>query len=217
MKKQITSFTAMAFAFVMLFSACAIEKRHYRRGFHITTSQKVSKHTVKAEPAKQTKADTSILTSTVVDSTFYSENTSASLLTKAIVIEKPVAIETHTKKAADSRAVAPVKEKGSKKTTYKDPYDKKAYKASPKGFLANLGDEKIIAILLCILLGWIGVHRFYLGFPISGIIYILLFLAWVLLWGFLGPIGWVCGVLLFVFIIIDLIFLIFDKPLFFSS
>ncbi len=29
------------------------------------------------------------------------------------------------------------------------------------------------AIILCLLLGWIGIHRFYLGRQISGLIYLL--------------------------------------------
>lgn len=39
--------------------------------------------------------------------------------------------------------------------------------------LANKGTKKkSIAILLCLFLGWLGAHRFYLGKKISGIVYL---------------------------------------------
>jgi uncharacterized membrane protein YkgB len=46
----------------------------------------------------------------------------------------------------------------------------------------------------------------------------MLFLASVVLGGFvLGYLGYIAGLLLFVWILVDLIFLILDKPLFFPS
>jgi hypothetical protein len=34
------------------------------------------------------------------------------------------------------------------------------------------GKSQIVALILCILLGWIGVHRFYLGYTGTGILYL---------------------------------------------
>jgi TM2 domain-containing membrane protein YozV len=35
--------------------------------------------------------------------------------------------------------------------------------------------DKIVAIILCWLLGWIGIHKFYLGQSSAGILYVLFF------------------------------------------
>ena len=48
--------------------------------------------------------------------------------------------------------------------------------------------SQLIALLLCILLGWIGIHRFYLGHPIMGVIY--------LLTGGLCGVGWLIDIIL---------------------
>ena len=36
-----------------------------------------------------------------------------------------------------------------------------------------MDDEQLIAILLCVLLGGLGIHRFYLGYTMEGVIQLL--------------------------------------------
>ena len=55
-------------------------------------------------------------------------------------------------------------------------------------------DTKLMDILICWLLGWLGVHRFMKGYTMSGIL-------------------WLCTAGLFgIGVIIDLIWIITDKP-----
>ncbi len=219
MKRGITYVTALSLAMVVLFNACSVQKRHYRPGFHFEATQKKTPKTEAKENAAPveettTAVETAIVTPAVVTAP---ENTSASAST-ATTEQRPAINSNKTKNSNANATVAKhVKEKGSKKIGFSHE-DKKGYKSGPKGALGILGDDKLIAILLCIFLGWLGIHRFYLGYTISGIIMIALFVASVVLGGFvLGWIGYLCGVLLFVWIVIDLIFLILDKPLFFPS
>ena len=43
--------------------------------------------------------------------------------------------------------------------------------------------SKLTAILLCLFLGSLGIHRFYLGYTLIGVIQLLTF-GWVLIWTF---------------------------------
>lgn len=61
--------------------------------------------------------------------------------------------------------------------------------------------NKIIAFILCLLFGFLGIHRFYLGKYITGTLQLLLGLIFI--W---GNYMWIC----FVFVILDLIRIISD-------
>lgn len=52
------------------------------------------------------------------------------------------------------------------------------------------GKSQIVAFLLCLFLGLIGVHRFYLGYPLVGVLYIFTF-------GLFG-IGWLIDLILLI-------------------
>ncbi len=54
----------------------------------------------------------------------------------------------------------------------------------------NTGKLQIVAFILCLLLGWLGIHRFYLGYTFMGIIYIFTF-------GLFG-IGWLIDLILLI-------------------
>jgi len=218
MKRGFTYVTALSLAMIVLFNACSVQKRHYRPGFHFEAAQKKTPKTEVKETAAPIEETTApVETATIPETVSVTENATASTTTEATVAQRPVVKINKNKHSNANTAVAtPVKEKGSKKIGFNS-QDKKGYKAGPKGILGILGDDKLIAILLCIFLGWLGIHRFYLGYPISALIMILLFILSSVGWFFIGPLGYIAGLLLFVWIIIDLIFLITDRALFFQS
>ena len=55
---------------------------------------------------------------------------------------------------------------------------------------SNEGQSQLIALLLCIFLGGIGIHRFYLGYHVMGVIY--------LLTGGLCGVGWLIDIFLII-------------------
>ena len=64
--------------------------------------------------------------------------------------------------------------------------------ASPPG--AVVPKQKLVAALLGIFLGWIGIHRFYLGYTTIGIIQLCLGLAGMLTCGITTIAAWIWGI-----------------------
>lgn len=215
MKKAITHpYTLLVLAMLVL-ASCSVQKRHYRPGFHIEANKKAP--VVQPKETKNEVIDVVPVTLTKeAKAPAIEENTIASASTEVTPVEKTQPKEEAKTGHKAVKNLIPLKAPGSKDFKYEAKKStKKGYSASPKGIT---GDDKIIAILLCVFLGFIGVHRFYLGYIVSGIVYIALFLAAVVFFGWiLGAIGWACGIILFALVIIDLIFLILDRPLIFQS
>lgn len=210
MKRSITHISLIAMAIIVFLSACSLERRHYRPGFHFKSEAKVPKpevikHDVAPEP------EMAVVETEVAPEDISVETTPVTSTPDVIAV--PEAKTTSVNKVAKATA-KPVTKPGDKNIALSI-LNKKALKGqSPSGMMA----DKIVSIILCIFLGWLGIHRFYLGYPVSAIIMIVLFVASVVLGGFvLGYLGYVAGLLLFVWILVDLIFLILDKPLFFPS
>jgi TM2 domain-containing membrane protein YozV len=210
MKTGTTYITAFALAFMVLFNACSVEKRHYRPGFHVGGNGKAKTEAKKSEAPKHESVKIEKQATAVVPTTASAANNTPTAViatpaqTKAA--ERVVTTPTTTK--------AETKLPGSKHVVVNSVLKNAMKGASPEATMA----DKIISILLCIFLGWIGIHRFYLGYPISAIIMILLFVLSGL-GGFLtiNFLAYIAGLVLFVWVIVDLIFLILDKPLFFPS
>lgn len=209
MKRIYTNMSVMALAIIVFLSACSVERRHYRPGLHFKSEVKAPKPEVKKyETPTEVAADVTPVEIVPVEVTAEVETpvTNVPQATTASTDKKETTTNNKVKAAAK-----PVTKPGDKNIATSI-ISKKALKGqSPKGMMA----DKILAIILCIFLGWLGIHRFYLGFPISAIFMILLFLLSTI--GgllILGLIGYIAGVLLFVWIIYDLICIILDRPLF---
>ena len=72
----------------------------------------------------------------------------------------------------------------------------KQMKRKAKGKKLRAGDNQLVALLLAILIGGLGIHRFYLGYTWMGILYIALLLTSFLI---------VPGIALLVLVLIDII------------
>lgn len=218
MKTYILTLFAGLLFMSLIFSSCSVQKRHYRPGFHIEANKHAPVKNVNKDFAKVDDVAPVAARKVISDNTTEETVVAADEVASADLDALPVLEPKQTAKKYSNAVsrVEPVKEKGSKKFQLKKKANAgNAYKASPS---AILGSDKLIAILLCIFLGFLGIHRFYLGYPLSAIVYIALFVAAVVFGGWiLGPIGWVCGVILFVLVVLDLIFLILDMPLIFQA
>lgn len=209
MKRIYTNMSVMALAIIVFLSACSVERRHYRPGLHFKSEVKAPKPEVKKyETPTEVVNDVTPVEIAPVEAT-------AEVATPVTNIPQATTTSTDKKETTINnkvKAAAKIVTQPGDKNIATSIINKKALKGqSPKGMMA----DKVLAIILCIFLGWLGIHRFYLGFPISAIFMILLFLLSTI--GgllILGLIGYIAGVLLLVWIIYDLICIILDRPLF---
>jgi TM2 domain-containing membrane protein YozV len=212
MKRTITHMSVIAMAIMVFLSACSVERRHYRPGFHFNSEVKAPKPEVKkTETAPEPETATAPVETPAEDITAEGVTpvTTAPAAVTVPEAKKVLAYNSNVKAIAK-----PVTKLGDKFIATNIISKKALHGQSPRGMMA----DKIISIILCIFLGWLGIHRFYLGFPVSAIIMILLFIMSGV-GGFLAInfLAYIAGVLLFVWILYDLICLIMDKPLFFEK
>lgn len=219
--KRGTYYISILVLVAVLLNACSLEKRHYRRGYNVHVVKKEAAVTAKSERNVKTKPAEAIkiegATETAQATTMDAGSPSATVNTPQAEQQAQPAKEVKTKAKAAATA-SPVK-KGNK-DFLGTLFSKIKNKTLPNGTgpAGILGGDKLVAILFCIFLGWLGIHRFYLGYPLSAIIMILLFVLSAVGGFFIvGFLGYLAGLLLFVWIIVDLIFLILDKPLFFAK
>ena len=63
-------------------------------------------------------------------------------------------------------------------------------RTDPKGDMTTDGKDRVLALILCVFLGYLGIHRFYLGFTGSGTLYLMTL-------GLFG-IGWLIDIILLI-------------------
>ena len=85
--------------------------------------------------------------------------------------EAPVAQVSETPAASKAQVFAPMKnfKRALKKEHNKSDVKVKSKKSSP----SSGGKSQLVALLLCIFVGTLGIHRFYLGYPVIGVIQLL--------------------------------------------
>lgn len=184
MRNKYTQKFGIALTAVVLFltscgSNATFSKRYHNRGFNIAwgggsdatpTKQLAKKARIATE--KSSKVESSVAENTVEENAFDQANLSAvvGVNNPIIVANEPVFF------AAKASPVAT-----SLKTIEKKSTEPKAMvKAATKVLKQNKamatptdGYSQIIALVLCILLGPIGLHRFYLGYYMEGVLMIL--------------------------------------------
>lgn len=188
--------TALAVAFVFVLSSCstsndvvsnrAIQKRKYNDGWFLSFQKNQKKDNVqdiKAEDVAVDEATPSTAANAV-------EETAVAAANEQEVIEivaAPAAKQTTFKAEKSERpanfrsnqqaADAGLSNRATQEMSASD-FDQEveeaaaAAKASKKGKGAS-GKSQLIALLLCIFVGTLGIHRFYLGYTTAGIIQLL--------------------------------------------
>jgi TM2 domain-containing membrane protein YozV len=204
MKTKMTHSLLLFSAFIMVLSSCSVEKRTHLSGYHFDWKKK-NENSVKR--VKQDKIDVIVsqeeafaaVESEVVVEEVTEVTASANLEVAPIAavakkaVSKSVAVNTaevntsNVSLTEEKQAVKPLK------------IEKKAAAPKPLERIRN----QIIAAVLAFFLGWLGIHRFYLGYTGAGIVQLLLFILGIPL--MLIFIGYLMILAAWVWVLIDFI------------
>ena len=189
MKKTTTSKLGLLIAMVaILVSSCStnatFSKRYHSRGFNIAwgDGSDANNNPVKQTP-KKVKAKSDVVAvaqntdNVIVQSVKSTENTAmeASTVTTAVVSNNILAKnEVATVKNATQTSTQAVKSSTvvSKKASV-NAISKTNTKAVKKNADPGEGKSQMIALILCIFVGVLGIHRFYLGYTMEGVLQLL--------------------------------------------
>jgi hypothetical protein len=184
----------------LFISSCSVEKRLYSSGYyvswnkrHVTTSKSnLTNHELNNQTELAHSGSVVEIESKSSDQVFV-QNVVEPLINNNIVESSEVTnysnslISIETKQTASLIETKRVETKSDFQESKRD--IKKNIKKS-KEARQNGGKLQIVALILCILLGLIGVHRFYLGYNGLGILYLLTL-------GIFG-IGWIIDIILLI-------------------
>ncbi len=189
MKKTTTSKLGLLIAMVaILVSSCStnatFSKRYHSRGFNIAWGggSDANNNPVKQTP-KKVKAKSDVVAvaqntdNVIVQSVKSTENTAmeASTVTTAVVSNNILAKnEVATVKNATQTSTQAVKSSTvvSKKAAV-NAISNTNTKAVKKNADPGEGKSQMIALILCIFVGVLGIHRFYLGYTMEGVLQLL--------------------------------------------
>lgn len=189
--KTIKKLSLVGFMFVLILSSCTIEKRAYMPGYHIDwnkSKQKPEKQELaKVENSNEVKLSSpeevqQIENEIGVQDNHVAPTTSDFIGSESIEnsTEKPTekSVVTNNKIKFNASDATQAKVKKNVMTNKSHSIKKKSMKKNPP---ASGGKSQLVALLLCIFIGALGIHRFYLGYNTLGIIMLLT--------------GGVCGIL----------------------
>lgn len=175
--KSLKQLSFIGLAITLVLSSCTMEKRIYMSGYHIEWSK--SKHNpdkqelVNNDSRKLTVEQSENETNTVDNSfapTVIDENITASADNNSVIIipsHKTVSFSknenTVTSKTNLTSETKTIIKKDSKKNK----------KVNKKSATEGAGKSQLVALLLAIFVGVLGIHRFYLGYIGIGVIQLL--------------------------------------------
>lgn len=183
--------TFLLFAFIAFLASCSVEKRHYMSGYYFNgggKSKPINIQSLDNNPiVLEEMQEGNIVTETNEKSDLLIENNLVDLEGVSASIDNPVPLIISTKTSVISEKINFERKREkteSQKITVKELEKQEAF---PKN-KTNGGKSQIIALILCLFLGGLGIHRFYLGHVGMGILY--------LLTGGLCGIGWLIDLIL---------------------
>jgi TM2 domain-containing membrane protein YozV len=194
MKSNYTQKLGLAFALVALFLAscgsnATFSKRYHNRGFNIawgggadaSPSKPAPKKVKSAQQAQAANgsAETKVAVSTeTAQSNFTAPLSpvtgaaSADIATvpNHIIYVQPVAHAAKTTQIAKTTLTSISHRNADAKVMTQS---KAVLKKQKKAAASGPGKSQIVALILCILVGVLGIHRFYLGYPLEGVLMLL--------------------------------------------
>lgn len=171
-----------------MLASCTMEKRLYTSGYHIDWNRSRD-----GKPVEKAVSDNNILSEQKtgdVESVDAAEFTApVTLIEETKKSGKSISADRETRNASviTSQLNGSKDSKDQKLVVPAGIFSKKLRKSTSA---SSAGKSQIVALLLCIFLGLLGIHRFYLGYTGMGVLY--LFTA-----GLLG-IGWLIDVILLI-------------------
>lgn len=186
-------------ALLLVLSSCTVEKRAYLSGYHIEWNRSKQnpdrqelankdngKTTEQNKIETVEQSDNDITTTDNSNSTIVIKDNITASLDNSIILpsNKPVSFSNKVNTVtAKTTSASETKTVIANKTT-------ETKKKAEKNKSAGGGKSQIVALILCIFLGLLGIHRFYLGYTGLGILYLFTF-------GLFG-IGWLIDLILLI-------------------
>lgn len=211
--KKLKQLFFFGFTLTFILSSCSIEKRQYMSGYYVSWhnnnhsgDMSVKSNTNNAEQTENKNKVEPIVTTeqtetSAIDNSQINDNTITASTDKSIFIPATPKIDLHKNK--NKTVLIENTITSETKTIVKANNSKKNKKATKSSASAGGGKSQLVALLLCIFLGVLGIHRFYLGYTGLGIMYLLFFLLGIPL--ALVLIGYPILLALFIIVIVDLI------------
>jgi TM2 domain-containing membrane protein YozV len=180
--KIFKSFAFFALAFMLILSSCSIEKRVYKKGYHIEWNKSVKKSD-KDKPSKEDKKAAKVESKikNQFDLSFDGKNNPVEFKDLTVLAERVEEVKATEKRASKTieKAVAAfeVAENNAPVSNDAPVVELEDTKNTVEAASNNAmgGKSQLVALLLAIFVGGIGIHRFYLGYTTIGIIQLLTF------------------------------------------
>jgi len=187
MKKTTTFNFGLIVAMIALFvSSCGsnatFSKRYHNRGFNIAWGggSDANNQTVKTSPRKAKAQMESVEVAKNVENAAIEAIVETEVNAQVASNSTAIVNNTATQKVSTSAKIAKTFATQAIKSTKADTKSASAVKVSTavvkaKKMVADPGDDKsqLIALILCIFVGVLGIHRFYLGYTMEGVLMLL--------------------------------------------